>query len=96
MPKVGIRKLKNSLSRYVRRAEAGERVLVTDRGRVVAALVPVSDAGEGRASSRYDELLAAGVVHPARQTGPMFKGIRTLRLRPGTAARLIDEDRGER
>ena len=95
MPKVGIRKLKNSLSRYVRRAEAGERVLVTDRGRVVAALVPVRDAGDGRAASRYDELLAAGVIHRARQAGPMFSGIRTLRLPPGTAARLIDEDRGE-
>lgn len=37
---VGIRELKNHLSKYVRQAEAGEVVLVTDRGRVVAELTP--------------------------------------------------------
>ena len=36
--KVGIRELKDQLSKYVRRAEAGDVVLVTDRGRVVAEL----------------------------------------------------------
>jgi antitoxin (DNA-binding transcriptional repressor) of toxin-antitoxin stability system len=36
----GIRKLKDNLSRYIRRLEAGERVSVTAHGRVVAELVP--------------------------------------------------------
>jgi prevent-host-death family protein len=40
METVGIRELKNHLSAYVRRVEAGEIVIVTDRGRVVAELVP--------------------------------------------------------
>ena len=40
MEKVGIRELKDKLSLYVRKAEAGDVVLVTDRGRVVAELVP--------------------------------------------------------
>jgi prevent-host-death family protein len=40
MEKVGIRELKDKLSRYVRMAEAGDVVLVTDRGRIVAELVP--------------------------------------------------------
>jgi prevent-host-death family protein len=38
--KVGIKVLKNKLSEYVRAAEAGETVLVTDRDRVVAELIP--------------------------------------------------------
>jgi prevent-host-death family protein len=40
MEKVGIRELKDKLSRYVRMAEAGDVILVTDRGRIVAELVP--------------------------------------------------------
>ena len=38
--KVGIRELKNHLSQYVRQVEAGDVVVVTDRGRVVAELRP--------------------------------------------------------
>jgi len=37
---VGLKVLKNKLSEYVRLAAAGETVLVTDRDRVVAELVP--------------------------------------------------------
>jgi antitoxin (DNA-binding transcriptional repressor) of toxin-antitoxin stability system len=37
---VGLKILKNKLSEYVRIAAGGERVLVTDRDRVVAELVP--------------------------------------------------------
>jgi prevent-host-death family protein len=40
MRSVGIKILKNKLSEYVRLAEKGETVQVTDRGRVVAELVP--------------------------------------------------------
>ena len=39
---VGLKTLKNKLSEYVRIAASGERVLVTDRDRVVAELVPPS------------------------------------------------------
>ena len=39
---VGIKTLKNKLSEYVRLAQGGETVLVTDRDRVVAELVPPS------------------------------------------------------
>jgi len=40
MRTVGLKILKNKLSEYVRAAAAGETVLVTDRNRVVAELVP--------------------------------------------------------
>ncbi len=40
MRSVGLKVLKNKLSEYVRLAEAGETVLVTDRDRVVAELRP--------------------------------------------------------
>jgi len=37
---VGLKILKNKLSEYVRVAAAGETVLVTDRDRIIAELVP--------------------------------------------------------
>ena len=37
---VGLKTLKNQLSEYVRLAAAGETVVITDRDRVVAELVP--------------------------------------------------------
>ena len=42
MRAVGLKVLKNKLSEYVRLAAAGETVLVTDRDKVVAELVPTS------------------------------------------------------
>ncbi len=40
MRSVGLKVLKNKLSEYVRIAAGGETVLVTDRDRVVAEIVP--------------------------------------------------------
>ena len=56
---VGIRELKNGLSRYIDRVRAGEEVIVTDRGRPVARLSALDQA-----SDRLAELVAAGIVRP--------------------------------
>ena len=40
MRSVGLKTLKNKLSEYVRIARAGETVLITDRNRVVAEIIP--------------------------------------------------------
>lgn len=67
---VGIEELKDQLGEYVRAAAAGEVVLVTDRNRVVAELVPPAS---GRAVSPADALLADAVrqgwVTPAPLAG---------------------------
>jgi prevent-host-death family protein len=42
MQKVGLKALKNKLSEYVRLAASGETVVITDRGRTVAEIVPSS------------------------------------------------------
>jgi antitoxin (DNA-binding transcriptional repressor) of toxin-antitoxin stability system len=55
MRSVGLKVLKNKLSEYVRLVAAGETVLVTDRDRVVAELVPPR---EGRSVYASDALLA--------------------------------------
>lgn len=72
MRSVGLKVLKNKLSEYVRRAAAGERILITDRERVVAELVPPEGS---RAEEVADAVLAdavrRGLLTPAlRPPGP--------------------------
>lgn len=55
---VGLKVLKNRLSEYVRLAAGGETILVTDRDRIVAELVPPR---ENRSSHLADGLLAEAV-----------------------------------
>lgn len=58
MRAVGLKVLKHKLSEYVRIAAGGETVLVTDRERVVAELVPPRS---GRAEALADAQLAEAV-----------------------------------
>jgi len=58
MRAVGLKILKNRLSEYVRLAASGETILVTDRERVVAELVPPRD---GRSETTQDAMLAEAV-----------------------------------
>src|SRR5688500_2712475 len=96
MTSTGIRELKDNLSRYIRRIEAGERIAITAHGRVVAELVPPGTAAnKRRIPSRFDELVATGVIRPPLEPGDPTEGWPDIRLPRGTAARLIDEDRGE-
>ncbi len=73
MRAVGLKVLKNKLSEYVRLAQGGETILVTDRDRVVAELVPPQ---AGRSPAVADAVLAklvrqGWVTPPARPlTGP--------------------------
>ena len=57
MQTVGVRDLKNRLTRYLALARAGERVVVTDRGKPVAVLGPI-EGHDGRKPSRAHRLAA--------------------------------------
>jgi len=96
----GVRDLKNNLSRYLRQVAAGERIVVTDRGRVVAELRPPEHVTPAApAMSRFEQLVAEGVIRPPLGKGDPFAAWPApgeIGLPPGTAAALIDEDRRER
>ena len=53
MERVGIREMRQNLSRYTRRVREGESFLITDRGQEIAQLTPAP----GRASA-IDRLVA--------------------------------------
>lgn len=99
MQTVGVRELKNKLSEYLRRVRLGERVLVTDRGEVVAELLP---PGEGQVDPAVPvgllSLSKKGLLTLGARGGtdlyPALK--REKKERRGTVAQLLDEERGER
>jgi len=88
MASVGVRELKTHLSRYLRRAQRGERIIVTDRTRPVAVIGP---ATAGRVLPRVERLLQAGL---ARWEGGKPRGVsRPSRVRGLTVAEAVIEDR---
>jgi len=62
--KIGIRELRQHASVYVDLAEKGYTVDITNRGRLVARLVPVGELG-----SPLERLIAAGIIEPAEERG---------------------------
>lgn len=94
MRAVGLEVLKNKLSEYVRLAQGGETVLVTDRERVVAELRP---PGGGRADSvsdaRLAELVRSGPLRPALR--PPGRVPAALSIAP-TAEILAELERDQR
>jgi antitoxin (DNA-binding transcriptional repressor) of toxin-antitoxin stability system len=65
MRSVGLKVLKSRLSAYVRLATNGETVLVTDRDRVVAELVPPRVRSARAADERFADAVRAGWISPA-------------------------------
>jgi len=97
MKSVGIRELKNRLSEYIREVRSGEAVLVTDRGDVVAELVPPGQRPvEGN--------LPSGLMAQARRGQLTLGSSNEAKLYPNLtpllkrhrAALLLEEERGNR
>jgi prevent-host-death family protein len=83
---VGVRELRDHLSSWLDRVEAGDEVIITDRGRPVARLTPTS----GRA--RLDRLIDEGIVTPAKRPRRPLPPP-TIRLRGITVEELVAEQR---
>ena len=90
----GIRELRDNLSRYIRRIESGESIVITAHGRAVAELVPPASARAGRIRP-IDRLVASGMITPAIESGDPLEHWPDIRLPAGAAAALIDSDRDE-
>lgn len=98
MQTIGIRELKNRLSEVVRSVKAGEHVLVTDRGTVVAELVPPGGPSAlPGIPPGLARLVARGIARQGAAHDPsLYESLARLRRTPASAARLLDEARGER
>ena len=89
---VGVRELRQNLSKYLERVKAGESLGVTERGRLVARLVP-----SGASIDAYAELAARfGTSVPVQ---PLESIVAELPRAPhprGTTDAFLAESRGHR
>ncbi|MEA2027305.1 MAG: type II toxin-antitoxin system prevent-host-death family antitoxin [Chloroflexota bacterium] len=81
MDRVTIRQLRNDVSRIVRRASAGERLIITSNGVAVAEIRPLEKRSVERT---IEDMIAAGeLIAPRRRATPRpatpirFSGSRT-------------------
>lgn len=84
MAEVGIRELRDHLSRYLDEVQAGNDLVVTDRGRPIARVVPMS--GE----RTLDRLIREGKVTPAKTRA---RNLPTPIKAKGTVSDLVAEQR---
>ena len=77
MTSVGVRALKGQLSRYLKRVKLGERLAITERGRLIAILsAPPANAAEQQVESMIRDGVAswdggkpAGAARPRKIAG---------------------------
>ncbi len=87
---VGVRELRQNLSRYLDRVKAGEALVVTEHGREVARLVPSGSDAYADLAGRFGASVPVGQLEEI-----------AMRLRPpgapaGTTDAFLAESRGER
>jgi prevent-host-death family protein len=63
METAAVSELKAKLSEYLKRVKAGEEVIVTERGKAIARVVPFTRSGPTPAE--YEEMVRAGIIRPA-------------------------------
>ena len=90
MTEVGVAEFRRDLRAWLERANAGEEILVTERGAPVARVM-----GAGR-STTLERLVAEGVVTPPRSARkPRATGARRARA-SGSVSDFIIAERDER
>ncbi len=94
MRRASISTLKAKLSQYLDAVKAGEEILVTERGKPVARISPVS--GDARQEERLERMIRAGQLRPPRSS----KRVRVDQLdRPadpeGRSLEALLEDRAQ-
>ena len=88
MERVGVRRLRDGLSRYIKRVARGERIVVTEHDRPVAALGPAAESIEDAA------LLELVRERRAEWSGGKPAGLRSpARVKGASVAAAVIEDR---
>jgi len=86
--RVGIRELKNNLSKYMRQVKRGETVLITEHGTPIARIISEGISLEARMSG----LITAGVISWNEKKLPPRKPV-TINRGPRLVSSLVSEER---
>jgi prevent-host-death family protein len=83
---VGVRELRDNLSKWIARAKRGQDILITERGKPVARLTHVEE------SPALERLIAKGLVTPARSPKTKIRQNDLIKTK-GTISDLVKEQR---
>jgi antitoxin (DNA-binding transcriptional repressor) of toxin-antitoxin stability system len=72
MATAAVAQLKSTLSRCLARVKAGEELIVTERRKPIARIIPMGHSSPSRGQSDLDDLERAGLIH--RGTGRLPRG----------------------
>ena len=90
--RVGIRELKSKLSECVREVKAGQTIIVTERGRAVARIIPDTPRETESLRERLDFLVRTGAILWNGKRLPPAKPVGRLRGKR-CLSDLVIEDR---
>jgi prevent-host-death family protein len=92
--KLGLREANQRFSGLVRAIRAGQEVVLTDRGEPIAVVKPLE---RGKREKAVEQMVAQGLIRPARQRGPMkLARFRPLKVIGKPVTKTISTDREER
>jgi prevent-host-death family protein len=91
--RIGLREANQRFSRAIKAVKAGKEVVLTDRGKPIAVIKPLTQ-GSGPEEVVRD-LEAAGVLQAATRRGPMPPW-RPRRLRGAPLSQTVEEERETR
>jgi len=92
MSSVGVRELRQNLSRYLERVKAGEALDVTEHGRLVARLSPAADPSDVYA----DAAARFGATVPTTRLEDAIARLPPRSAPAGTADAILAEGRAHR
>jgi prevent-host-death family protein len=94
MRSVNIAELKNRLSAYLNEVRAGEEIIIRDRDRPIARILPLRAEGENEGRLN---LAAAGKIRlgNGEPIDDDFWDLPAPKLKPADLHRVIEEDRNE-
>jgi prevent-host-death family protein len=96
MRTAGVRELKNRLSEYLRLVRAGEEILITDRGEVVARLSPAEPSFESKYPLLEKMIREGRAVRGLPKRPGMYGPTEGPGITREDLQRLIDEEREDR
>lgn len=93
MERIGVRELRQNASRYLALVKAGQTVEISERGTLVAMLVPSQ-----RPQNNRDRLVSAGRLIPASSPTGRVHAPQPVRVLAGEPSnqQLLDAEREER
>jgi prevent-host-death family protein len=91
---MGLREANQRFSYLMKRVKSGETVLITERGKAVAVVMPIGNTAD-KWESALDRLDEAGLIIRATKSGPM-RPFKRIHIEGESLSETLSRERDER